>query len=101
MTLETEDVTVYLQNTSKVKTLLEIVLKTDASKSLFIIITNDGYVLARTCPDAKYYAFDEHADTEKILIDTEGSRSLSSFRIVVVGIYGVEEERSGKGGGQQ
>ena len=66
MTLETEDVTVYLQNTSKVKMLLEKYHKTDASKSLFFIVNNDGYALAQTCPDAKYCAFDEHDDTENI-----------------------------------
>ena len=53
MTLETEDVTVDLQNTNEVKTLLETVLKTDANKSLFVIVTNDGYVVARTCPNVK------------------------------------------------
>ena len=52
--------------------------------------------MAQTCPDAKYCAFDEHDDTKNILIDTMGIRLFLSFWIVAVGIYGVEEERSGK-----
>jgi len=117
MVIEAEDVSVRLQSSSAVQAIISKALAhsdltqtsvqlspKDEGYELFFIL-EEGYVVARTWPQQKYCAFDltlwrtidkqEMAKTQ--LVAAVGSSSVSSYRIVTGGMYGIKDDKSNVG----
>ena len=75
--------------------------RSDVSGATVALILREGYVMARMIPEHNYCAFDihlwsnfrKHENIKKALIAVVGSQSLSSFRIVAGGMFGVSTWR--------
>ena len=118
MVVEAEDVAVSLDSPSSVQASLSTALKNAGlmERSVkvspwnekgyeIVVMLQEGYLVTRTLPKHKYCAFDlmlwsntdKHEEAKAQLVKAVGSKSVSSYRIITGGMFGISDDDSNVG----